>query len=70
MVITELQTRFGIRKRQYFEKRFSPAYSTAFRVPETRMGKKKFFFRNSIRRSLIEIEINSEKIASIGNQYH
>ena len=44
MVITELQTRFGIRKRQYFEKRFSPAYSTAFRVPETRMGKKKIFF--------------------------
>ena len=43
MAITQLQGRFGIRKRQYYEKRFLPAYSTALRVPQTRGGKKKFF---------------------------
>ena len=41
--MTKLQTRFSIRKRQYFEKRFLPAYSTALRAPETRKGKKYFF---------------------------
>ena len=44
-VMTELQTRFRIWKRQYFEKRFLPAYSTALRAPETRKGKKKYFFK-------------------------
>ena len=37
----ELQGQFRPRKRQYFEKRFLSAYSTGFKVPETRVGKKK-----------------------------
>ena len=45
-VMTELQTRFGIWKRQYFEKRFLPAYSTALRAPDTRKGKTFLFFQN------------------------
>ena len=50
--MAELQGRFRIRNRQYFEKRFLPAYSTGFKVPETRGGKNFLFFQNSIRRSL------------------
>ena len=50
--MAELQVRFGIGNRQYFEKRFLPAYSTGFKVPETREGKKFLFFQNSFRRSL------------------
>ena len=53
-VMSKLQRRFGIRKRQYFEKRFLPAYSTGFKVPETLGGKIFLFFQNSIRRSLNE----------------
>ena len=45
MAISQLQGRFRIRKRWYFEKRFLRAYSTVLRVPETRMGKKKFFLK-------------------------
>ena len=30
--MAERQGRFGIRNRQYFEKRFLPAYSTGFKV--------------------------------------
>ena len=45
MAITQLQGRFRIRKRQFYEKRFLPAYSTALRAPQTRGGKKKFFFQ-------------------------
>ena len=42
-VMTKLQGRFRPRKREYFEKRFLPAYSTGFKVPETR-GSKNFLF--------------------------
>ena len=52
ILMAELQVRFGIGNRQYFEKRFLPAYSTGFKVPETRGGKNFLFFQNSIRRSL------------------
>ena len=47
--------RFRTWKRQYFKKRFLPAYSTGFRVPETRKGKQIFFFQDSIRRFLKDI---------------
>ena len=50
--MTKLQGRFRPRKREYFEKRFLPAYSTGFKVPETRGSKNFLFFQNSIRRSL------------------
>ena len=52
MAITQLQGRFRPWKRQYYEKRFLPAYSTALRAPQTRGGKNFLFFQNSIRRSL------------------
>ena len=42
--MAELQVRFGIGNRRYFEKRFLPAYSTGFKVPETRGGKIFFIF--------------------------
>ena len=45
MAITQLQGRFRIRKRQFYEKRFLPAYSSALRAPQTRGGKKKKFFQ-------------------------
>ena len=50
--MTKIQGQFRPRKRQYFEKRFLPAYSTGIKVPETRVGKKFLFFQNSIGRSL------------------
>ena len=50
--MAKLQGRFRPRKWQYFEKRFLPAYSTGFKVPETRGSKNFLFFKNSIRRSL------------------
>ena len=55
MAITQLQGRFRPWKRQYYEKRFLPAYSTALRAPQTRGGKNFLFFQNSIRRSLIAL---------------
>ena len=50
--MTKIQGQFRPRKRQYFEKRFLPAYSTGIKVPETRVGKQFLFFQNSIGRSL------------------
>ena len=43
--MTKIQGQFRPRKRQYFEKRFLPAYSTGFKVPETRVDKKNYSFK-------------------------
>ena len=51
--MAELQVRFGIGNRQYFEKRFLPAYSTGFKVPETRGGKNFLFFKTLLDGPLI-----------------
>ena len=53
IAVTQLQGRFRPWKRQYYEKRFLPAYSTALRAPQTRGGKIFLIFQNSIRRSLM-----------------
>ena len=40
--MAKFQDQFGPRKWQYFEEQFLSAYSTCFKVPETRGGKKYF----------------------------